>query len=331
MYIIEAALEYFVSIAVSGAYLAYLATAIGISDALTGVLTSFVSLGCGFQILAVLLGGNIKRNVTILHLINEAAFTLLYVTPFFPASSTAKTVIFTALMLIGFALNNVANPPKTDRFMKSVDKDKRGVFTANKEIASLISGMAFSLLLGYVIDGFKAAGNDRGAFATCGAVLGVITVLHAVTIISSKDLPEQSIAQTEEKLTETAEASEETKNALKRGGLRAALRDKNLMKVVRTIALWRIVQYSTVPFYGTYQIKELGFSMVFVSVLAIVYAVIPVVLDVISRFERARRRQTDGYRRYGFAFFVHNFTLSIIADRRRFSFSGVPTNDENGD
>jgi len=209
LYIIEAALEYFVSIAVSGAYLAYIATAIGISDALTGVLTSFVSLGCGFQILAVLLEGNIKRNVTILHLINEAAFTLLYVTPFFPASSTAKTVIFTALMLIGFALNNVANPPKTDRFMKSVDKDKRGVFTANKEIASLISGMAFSLLLG---------------------------------------------------------------------------------------RLYRAV-----------------------------------VLDVISRFERARRRQTDGYRRYGFAFFVHNFTLSIIADRRRFSFSGVPTNDENDD
>lgn len=272
LYIIEAALEYFVSIAVSGAYLAYLATAIGISDALTGVLTSFVSLGCGFQILAVLLEGNIKRNVTILHLINEAAFTLL---------------------------------------------------------------------LAYVIDGFKAAGNDRGA------VLGVITILHAVTIISSKDLPEQSIAQTEEKLTETAEASEETKNALKRGGLRAALRDKNLMKVVGTIALWRIVQYSTVPFYGTYQIKELVVfhrerrfalkqkiefdSVVYVRRVALGRLYRAVVLDVISRFERARRRQTDGYRRYGFAFFVHNFTLSIIADRRRFSFSGVPTNDENDD
>ena len=280
-----------------------------------------------------------KRN-RILYII-EAAFTLLYVTPFFPASSTAKTVIFTALMLIGFALNNVANPPKTDRFMKSVDKDKRGVFTANKEIASLISGMAFSLLLAYVIDGFKAAGNDRGA------VLGVITILHAVTIISSKDLPEQSIAQTEEKLTETAEASEETKNALKRGGLRAALRDKNLMKVVGTIALWRIVQYSTVPFYGTYQIKELVVfhrerrfalkqkiefdSVVYVRRVALGRLYRAVVLDVISRFERARRRQTDGYRRYGFAFFVHNFTLSIIADRRRFSFSGVPSNDENDD
>ena len=246
-----------------------------------------------------------KRN-RILYII-EAAFTLLYVTPFFPASSTAKTVIFTALMLIGFALNNVANPPKTDRFMKSVDKDKRGVFTANKEIASLISGMAFSLLLAYVIDGFKAAGNDRGA------VLGVITILHAVTIISSKDLPEQSIAQTEEKLTETAEASEETKNALKRGGLRAALRDKNLMKVVGTIALWRIVQYSTVPFYGTYQIKELVVfhrerrfalkqkiefdSVVYVRRVALGRLYRAVVLYVTRRYQRSRLRQTYGYRR----------------------------------
>lgn len=304
LYIIEAALEYFASIAVSGAYLACLTTAIGISDALTGVLTSFVSLGCGFQILAVLLRGNIKRKVTILHLINETAFTLLYVTPFFPVSSTTKTVIFTALMLIGFALNNVANPPKTDRFMQSVDKDKRGVFTANKEIASLISGMAFSLLLGYVIDGFKAAGNDRGAFAACGAVLGIITILHAVTIISSKDLPGQSKAQTEEKPQETAEISDETKNAPERGGLRAALKDKNLMKVVGTIALWRIVQYSTVPFYGTYQIKELGFSMVFVSVLAIVYAVVRAV------FERPIGRLAD---KKGFATALNVCYLAEIA------------------
>ena len=185
LYVIEAALEYFVSIAVSGAYLACLTTAIGISDALTGVLTSFVSLGCGFQILAVFLRGNVKRNVAVLHLINETAFTLLYVTPFFPLNAPAKTVIFTVSMLIGFALNNVANPPKTDWYMQSVAAGKRGVFTANKEIVSLVSGMAFSLVLGYVIDGFRAAGNESGAFAVCGAVLGVITVLHAVTILLS--------------------------------------------------------------------------------------------------------------------------------------------------
>lgn len=312
LYIIEAALEYFVSIAVSGAYLACLTTAIGMSDALTGVLTSFVSLGCGFQILAVLFRGNVRRNVTILHLINETAFTLLYVTPFFPVSTTAKTVIFTVLMLVGFALNNVANPSKTDWFMQSVDKDKRGVFTATKEIVSLISGMLFSLLLGYVIDGFKAAGNETGAFVLCGAFLGVITAAHALTIIFSK--PVSATVNTEAASVEgdvnadTAPATDDSgaadeisaatcevpdknlsdinsgnsdkkEKASGRGAFRRALGDKNLVKVVITIVLWRMVQYSTVPFYGTYQIKELGFSMVFVSALAIVYALVRAVFE----------------------------------------------------
>lgn len=311
LYVIEAALEYFVSIAVSGAYLACLTTAIGISDALTGVLTSFVSLGCGFQILAVFLRGNVKRNVAVLHLINETAFTLLYVTPFFPLNAPAKTAIFTVSMLIGFALNNVANPPKTDWYMQSVAAGKRGVFTANKEIVSLVSGMAFSLVLGYVIDGFRAAGNESGAFAVCGAVLGAITVLHAVTILCSDKpktphVPESEPVEPEEiaQTKTNAEINDEIKNVPKRGGLKRALRDKNLIKVVVTIVLWRVVQYSTVPFYGTYQIKELGFSMVFVSVLAIVYAVVR------AAFERPIGRLAD---KKGFATSLNVCYIAEIA------------------
>ena len=295
LYIIEAALEYFVSIAVSGAYLAYLTTAIGMSDALTGVLTSFVSLGCGFQILAIFLRGDVKRNVIALHLINETAFTLLYVTPFFPVSGAAKTVIFTVLLLLGFALNNVANPPKTDWYMQSVDTDKRGVFTANKEIVSLISGMLFSLGLGYVIDGFKASGDVNGAFVVCGVVLGVITICHSLTMIFSRRTlgePELKtaadeggisgsnetgfIAQRNENADTYTQNRDESVKKTESGRVEfgKVLRDKNLIKVVLAVVMWRVVQYSTVPFYGTYQIKELGFSMVFVSVLAVAYAII---------------------------------------------------------
>ena len=51
LYIIEAALEYFVAIAVGTVYLAKITSEIGIPDNVTGILTSFVSLGCGFQII----------------------------------------------------------------------------------------------------------------------------------------------------------------------------------------------------------------------------------------------------------------------------------------
>ena len=44
MYIIEAALEYFIAIAVSSIYLAKIAAYIGIQDGLTAILSGFVSI-----------------------------------------------------------------------------------------------------------------------------------------------------------------------------------------------------------------------------------------------------------------------------------------------
>ncbi|MBS1456588.1 MAG: hypothetical protein HP008_06005, partial [Clostridia bacterium] len=131
LYIFEAALEYFVTISVSGAYLAYLTATLKIPDALTGVLTSFVSLGCVFQMLSTFLKGDAKRNTVIFHLINELSFVLLYFSPFLPFSDTFKAIIFTVFLFVGFALNNLINPLKTEWYMQSVDMDKRGVFTAN--------------------------------------------------------------------------------------------------------------------------------------------------------------------------------------------------------
>ena len=58
LYIIEAALEYFVAISVGTVYLAKITGYCGISDEITAILTAFVSLGCGFQFFSVFIGRN---------------------------------------------------------------------------------------------------------------------------------------------------------------------------------------------------------------------------------------------------------------------------------
>ena len=42
MYILQAAVEYFIALMVAGAYLAKVTSAIGMSDAMTGILSAFV-------------------------------------------------------------------------------------------------------------------------------------------------------------------------------------------------------------------------------------------------------------------------------------------------
>lgn len=108
MYIIEAALEYFVSLPVTGAFLAKLTANLGFSDSLTAVLTSFVALGCSFQLFAVLFfrGGKVKRWVTILHILNQLLFMSIYFIPFFNLSCPVKAVLFTVILMAGcFFLN----------------------------------------------------------------------------------------------------------------------------------------------------------------------------------------------------------------------------------
>lgn len=259
LYILEAAFEYFISMLVTGAYLAKVTSKIGLSDTLTGILTAFVSLGCGFQVFAIFLANkqSVKPLITILHSLNQLFFALIYLVPFIPLTTTQKTVLFILFLLLGHIINNVINSPKINWFMSLVDDKQRGSFTANKEMASLIGGMIFSLAMGKVIDKFEASGNLNGAFIVCGCSVFLLMLMHSATLIFSKEKPRESAQKV---------------NSIRY--LVELLKDQKLMKVILISVLWNIAYYAAMPFYGSYQIKELGFSMTFVSILAIAYAIV---------------------------------------------------------
>ena len=77
LYIIEAMLEYFVALSVADVYLVKIAAATGMSDQATAVLTSFVSLGCGFQFLSIFFfrSSKVKKKATAGHVISQILFT----------------------------------------------------------------------------------------------------------------------------------------------------------------------------------------------------------------------------------------------------------------
>lgn len=294
MYIIEAALEYFISMMLTDAYLAKVASAVGLSTRVTGILTAFVSLGCGFQIFALFLRNRtpVKAWVTVLHIVNQTFFALVWLTPLFPLSATAKGLLFTGFLLLGHVIHNMINPAKVNWFMSLVDENKRGIFTANKEIVSLISGMIYSLLMGFALDYLP----ENVSLIVVGVTLFGLMVLHTVTLILSDEKPvprEKSVS------------------------LKGFFSDKKSTKIMLLViavnVLWAIAHYVSTPFYGTYKNDELGFSMTFVAVLSILYAV---VRASVSRFfgKYADKRSFVGMLTLCFifaaaAFFVNTFTV----------------------
>ena len=253
MYIFEAALEYLISILVAGSFLATITKEIGISDSLTGILSSVISLGCLFQLLSLTIRkARVKKLVVILSVINQAFFMLLYVIPLTGMKKQIKIVLFVVLICAAYLIYNFAHPKKINWLMSLVDDSSRGAFTANKEIISLVCGMIFSFLMGAVIDRFAESGQIRTAFILSAAVIFILMLLHTLTMIFTveKETPD-------------------SKNGNFLTGVKELVKNKNVLKITGVFVLYNVSNFASVPFYGTYQINELALSLKTVSVLVI--------------------------------------------------------------
>ncbi len=258
-YIVEATAEYLISLLIAGTYLAKLTAEMGFSDSLTAVLSSFVALGCSFQLLTLVFfkSGRVKRRVAILHTLNQLLFMLLYMTPFFPFPPTVKAVLFILFLFSGQCIANIINTPKINWFMSLVPDGQRGVFTALKEAASLIAGILFQFIMGTVMDRFEAAGNMRAAFTVCGLTIFGLTLIHTLSMILAKE-----------------KEPVESKAPSLRQTFRETLLSPKIRRVILIAVFWSVCTHVSVSFFATYQVKELGFSMTFIAFLSFLYTAV---------------------------------------------------------
>ena len=276
LYIFEATFEYFISILVASTFLATLTDYLHFDTATTGIVSSFISLGCVFQLATLFIfKGRAKKKVITFSIINQLLFTLLYVIPLIDGDERNKQGIFICVILLAYIIYNIAHPAKINWLMSLVDDKKRGKFTATKEIVSLITGVGFTFLMGAVIDYYDARCIDYDV--TTGEIVKNTQEMEKAFIIIAICMVAITIFHT---LCMIFTAEKDVKVAPKRSAKEvfSVLKDKNVIKVAIAFSLWYITSSSTTPFYGAFQkasVEEdlgLGFPMWFISILATVYA-----------------------------------------------------------
>lgn len=254
LYIVEAAVEYLISILVTGSFLAAMTRELGMSDSLTGILSSIISLGCLVQLMSIgWRKEKVKTAVIVLSVINQVLFTMLYVLLFLHGAKNIKIVLFVILICLAYVIYNFAYPKKINWLMSLVEDKKRGEFTANKEIISLIAGMFFSFVMGSISDHYAEDGKIATAFWIFAFVMLFFTLIHSVCLLMIIEKPVE-IDLAIRKKTNWKDLFEE----------------KNILKITGVFVLYYISVYISSPYYGTYQINELGFNLKYVSVLVIV-------------------------------------------------------------
>ena len=266
-YIVEALLEYMVSILVTGTFLSAILKQVGVSDAVIGIVSSLTSLACCAQVFSGLLvrkGRSVKKTMILTDVINQLMFSSLYFIPFLPIGQKAKTVAFVVMILGAYLILHVSKPEKYKWLNAFVSPSVRGSYSALKEIVSLIGGMAFTYGMSRMVDRFTETGRAQTGFILCGITILVLSVLNLVSLLFTGDVKSQP-------------------DAPKAAGLAESLRflrgSAPLKRLIVVDVLFKAAVFLSTPFYGAYLIGDLGFSLTAVSLFQMVYAGVRVVFS----------------------------------------------------
>lgn len=119
---------------------------------------------------------SVKHTSVVIGSIHDLLFMLVYLTPIVPMSTAVKTVLFLVCFAAAHVANNLILPARGAWMISLIDDRSRGVFTAKKEMVSLLGGMTFSYVMGSLVNHLEAQGQVRIAFivgAVAIAVLGI--------------------------------------------------------------------------------------------------------------------------------------------------------------
>ena len=246
-YTAQCAFEYFASILVTDAFLAKLLKSLGMSDAAVGVVASVVSVSFLFQLFTVLLMqrvGNVKRTVLVFDTLSQLLFFAVYLAPLLPLAGRGRAVCAVICMTAGFAAKYLVSSLIFRWANGFVDPAKRGEFSAVKEMISLLSGIVFTLTVGFVFDRFEDGGNLTGGFLLLAGLILVLNILNFVC------------------LCQIAPAENERRGSLPLGEvLSRTLGSADFRHVLVMVCLWEAARYSSVGFLGTYKTVDLALSV----------------------------------------------------------------------
>lgn len=254
-YMWQCAFEHFVSLLAADAFLAKVLTALGISDSLTGIISSFISLSFVFQLLSVFImqfKTNVKKFVIVFDTACQLLFMLVYLLPFAPFSAGVKTALVIIAIIGAYACKYIVLSMYFKWANTFVHPKKRAIYSANKEILSLVGGIIFTLIVGYVMGKFEAFGNLAGGFIFISVAIFILTVCNFIALVLIKN---------------GGEEKEETAKSSLRDVINSTLFNKNFLNVIIMTCLWNVAQYFSVGFLGIYKTKDLMLSIFAIQVI----------------------------------------------------------------
>ena len=256
-FIAHATFEQLINVLVYDAFLAKILLYIGLSEVMTGIVSTFISVSYLFQLVTLgLLQTKLstKKIVVTGKVLSNLLFMSLYFIPFMPLPDTAKKVFAMAAVLLGYGSQQIAINLCNKWLYGYVEPEKRAAFSAKKEAVFLGVGIAFALIMSWFVDKCESLDNLSGGYLFIAIIMLVISAANFISLFIVKD--------------ESAEERQSMRESLLCVG-KKLFSDKVYVAFFISGILSGMASGIYSGYIGTYKIVDLGLSLTFVQFLNI--------------------------------------------------------------
>lgn len=257
-YMAQCTFEYFISLLVTDAFLAKLLTHIGISDSVIGIISSLITFSFLFQLLAIYLMAHLKdtkKTVILFDSLSQLFFLGIYMVPFLPVSVSIKTSLAVLLILFAYIFKYLILSLCFKWANSYVNPHLRGEYSAVKEMISLVSGIIFTLIVGYVFDFFENMGDIHKSFIFIAISMLILSICNFISLVMIKNENKKEVSSQKKSFREV---------------MSNTLGNKSFVNVIIMTVLWDVGRYLTIGFLGTFKTSDLLLSVGAIQLINII-------------------------------------------------------------
>lgn len=244
-----------VAILTTGAFLSGYAQSLGANDSINGIIGSIPLLLCTLQMFSALVVEHVRQRKLLISgfsLLHRLLLSSMFFVPVLISEPANRLFAVIAIYALAHCFNAFISTGTGNWLLTLVPHHMRGSYLGKKDGMAFAFSTVLSLVMGQVLDGFRASHMEQTGFFIIGLVVLVIAVTNFACLSAIKEPPVQPHQQ---KLT---------------AALWEPLADRTYRKVIFVYMFWNLALQIAGPFFSVYMVTGLKLDYAYITFLGLI-------------------------------------------------------------
>jgi Na+/melibiose symporter-like transporter len=249
----------------SGAFLAGYANFLGADDSFNGLIGAIPVLAGVMSLLSPLYFEKKDRRkplVVLLNFLHRFILGLMVLIPLIASGKSERLALVTVFYLVAYMAISFSNPAASAILIDLTPENIRGRYFSKKESYFLAVGTLFTLVLGPVMDSYKAGGNEYGGFVIMFVIVLLLSFANGYFWLRIKE-PDRVKSKTTFKLKQI---------------VTMPLKNLGFRKIIIFFILYNVGLQIGGPFFSVYMVTGLKLDYSYIMVMGMLFTIVDVIL-----------------------------------------------------